>query len=142
MLVEAASASETYIDINEISNYPDTYVYVKDFPSNNEVGVIAETETGEPVGAAWLVNLPSQDHVIKYPMPELTVSVMNEYRKEGIASNLLDYLYASASQLGVKEISLGVYHKNVVAINLYLKHGWAIDGKINNDEYIMMSRYT
>lgn len=139
-LLEAAAASETYIEINEISNYPDVYAYVKDFPSSHEVGVIAETAMGELVGAVWLVNLPFHDHVVKYPMPELTIYVCDEYRKKGIASNLLDCLYEFASQLSIKEISLGVYHKNKVAINLYLKHDWIIDGKINNDEYLMMSR--
>lgn len=140
MLLEAAKASLCHIEPDRLSDYPDTEAYIKDFPGDKEVGVIAETETGEPVGAAGITNLPFQSHVVKYPMPELTVSVSPAYRRQGIASELLEYLYKWAAEEGIHEISLGVFHQNRAAINLYLKHDWVIDGTINNDEYVMMSR--
>lgn len=141
MLLESAEASCCHIDVDKLSDFPETEVYIKDFPRPLEVGVIAETATGELVGCAWISIFPEPLHVVKYPLPELTIAVLSKFRRLGVASQLLTKLYEAVIKVGIKEISLGVHYQNIAAIRLYEKHKWVVDGEINNGEYIMMSRY-
>lgn len=140
MLLESAEASYCHIDSDKLSAFPETEIYIKDFPRPSEVGIIAETEEGELAGAAWISIFPEPLHVVKYPMPELTIAVPSKFRRLGIASLLLAKLYEAVANEGITEISLGVHYQNLAAIKLYEKHNWVVDGEINNGEYIMMSR--
>ncbi len=142
MLLEATKASQQDIELEKLADYPETEMYIKDWPRASEVGVIAESQSGEPIGAAWIRIFPESVHVVKYPMPELTIAVVSGYRRMGIASMLLRKLYKNVADRGIKEISLGVHSSNVAAIELYKKDGWVIDGTIMNGEYTMMSRFT
>lgn len=79
MLVDAAAASGEFIKIEELDNYPDTARYVRSFPQNREVGVIAETKTGAKAGAAW-IRLFS--HLEDMPLaPEITIGVSENTEK-------------------------------------------------------------
>ncbi len=138
ILVDAAGASGVNIRVNELPAYPDTYQYIDGFPNRQDVGIIAETENRQPVGAAWVRLLPTDAHAVKYPMPELTMGVVTEYRGMGIGGQLMVELYKAASETGLTEISLGVHRDNAPAVGLYRKQNWVEDGFF--EEYIMMSR--
>lgn len=140
MLLECAKASCCDIHPDTLANFPETELYIKDFPRPLELGLIAETLAAEPAGAAWISIFPEPLHVVTYPMPELTVAVSPKFRKQGIASALLLKLYQRIAESGIQEISLGVHYTNVAAIHLYTQHKWSIAGEINNGEYIMMHR--
>ncbi|MDR3056540.1 MAG: GNAT family N-acetyltransferase [Prevotella sp.] len=137
ILVDAALASGVRIPISELSAHKDTYQYVEVFPRGSDVGIIAETDNGQQIGAAWVRLLSTNEHAVKYPLPELTMGVISEYRRMGIGEQILNELYMAASEMGIPEISLGVHKDNLPAIRLYKKQGTE-DGKFQ--EYIMMSR--
>lgn len=137
ILADAAAASGVNIPVNELPAYPDTYQYIEGFPKGQDVGIIAETENKLPVGAAWVRLLPTDAHVVKYPMPELTMGVLPEYRRMSIGERLMEELYKVASEKGLAEISLGVHKENTPAVSLYRKQNWVEDGVF--EEYIMMS---
>lgn len=140
ILVDAALASGVNIPIADLPAHKDTFQYIEGFPEGSDVGIIPETESGNQVGAAWVRLLPTDEHAIKYPLPELTMGVEPAYRRMGIGEKLLSELYTAASQINIPEISLGVHRNNLPAINLYKKQGWIEDGRFK--EYIMMSRKT
>lgn len=140
ILVEAAAESGVHISADELPVHPDTYQYIEKFPEGLDIGIIAETTEGLPVGAAWIRMLPDNAHTINQPMPELTMGVTSEYRRMGLGERLLEELYNAASEMNITEISLGVHKENLPAISLYKKQGWIKDGSFK--EYIMMSRKT
>ncbi len=140
ILVDAAAASGVDIAAIHLPDHPDTYQYVEGFPNASDVGVIAETTDGKPVGAAWVRMLPNDAHAVNQPLPELTMGVLPEFRRIGIGQRLMEELYKAASVMNIPVISLGVHKDNLPAINLYKKQGWVEDGSFK--EYIMMSRKT
>lgn len=126
ILLEAAAASGDFIPADKLDSFPDTARYVKGWPRKRELGVVARTKEGAPVGVAWIclfshLEEPAPDGFIP---PEITVGVLEKYRNLGLGDSLMHKLYASAKQQGWKYLSLGVHKDNHVARRLYDKHGW------------------
>jgi ribosomal protein S18 acetylase RimI-like enzyme len=138
ILISAAVASGVNIQVVDLSSHPDTYQYVEGFPKGNDIGVVAETQEGVPVGAAWVRLLPMDAHAIHEPLPELTMGVVAQYQRMGIGSQLMEELYKAARGIGIPKISLGVHKDNTPAIHLYKQQNWIEDGYYH--EYIMMSK--
>lgn len=138
ILISAAAASGVNMQMAELSSHPDTYQYVEGFPTGNDVGVIAETQEGIPVGAAWVRLLPMDAHAIHEPLPELTMGVVPQYQRMGIGSQLMEELYKAAQDMGIPKISLGVHKDNTPAVQLYKQQNWVEDGYYL--EYTMMSK--
>lgn len=139
MLIECCLASDvTSITVDNLHEYPDTEINIEGWDCEAEPGIIAETESGEPVGAVWLRNLPELGHSVDEYLPEIAVAVSSAYRQKGIAGRLMNELYRKCFEKGIRRISLGVHSGNLPAINLYKKQGWKQDGIFN--EYTMMSR--
>ena len=75
------------------------------------------------------------------------VLVKEEYRRMGIADEMIDFLIKTGSEKNLEFITLEVRTGNVPAINLYKKHGFEIQGILKNhysspkeDAYIMTVR--
>lgn len=63
---------------------------------------------------------------------ELGIGVLKEYWEMGIGSHLMDYFFKWVnSKSVVKKIDLEVREDNIRAINLYLKYGFKIEGRIS-----------
>lgn len=138
MLLECCVASGVFIDPDKLHEFPETEGYIKGWLPESEPGAIAENESGEPVGAVWVRNLPGAGHSVNEPLPEVTIAVAQRYRGMGIASQLMNELYTLSAACSVPKLSLGVQCKNVSALNLYEKQGWVKDGEFR--DYVMMSR--
>lgn len=138
ILVAAAAASGVNIPFNELHAYPDAYQYISGYPERSDVGVIAQTIEGKSIGAAWVRLLPTDEHAVGIPTPELTMGVIQEYRRKGIGQLLMTALYRAAMEKGIQVISLGVHKDNISAIMLYKKQQWSEVGTFK--DYIMMSR--
>ena len=138
ILVDAAAASGVNMSVHDLPNNPDTYQYIEGFPKGSDVGIIAEITNKQMIGAAWIRLLPTDEHVVTYPLPELTMGVIPECRRMGIGERMMEELYKAAIAMNIPEISLGVHKENLPAVNLYWKQGWKVDGTYK--EYIMMSR--
>ena len=138
ILLEAAAASGDFIPADKLDSFPDTARYVRGWPRERELGIVARTKEGLPVGVAWLclfshLEETGSDGLIP---PEITVGVLERYRNLGLGNALMKKLYLLAKQQGWKHLSLGVHKDNLFARRLYDKHGWA-QQEIFSD-YILM----
>jgi len=78
----------------------------------------------------------------------LTIAVKEEYRGKGIGTLLMDTGERYAKDRGVRRIELEVFGKNEVAIKLYEKRGYVIEGVKKNaiseeegfDDIIIMTK--
>jgi len=91
-----------------------TREYAASFGRTGDHGVIAQR--GQRVaGAAWWRHRTAANPGYGYiadDIPELTVGVRPEYRRQGVASAMLSWLEAEAARLGIRALSLSVEHDN------------------------------
>lgn len=137
MLYEATIASGQTFDVTDIKNHPHSFAYVQDFPRPGELGIIAETNAGAPIGAAWLRLFPN-DEKPGISGPELTIAIAPSYRRQGLAKRIMAHLYAAARQENITTLKLGVHHKNSPAVEFYKNDGWEPD--VVFGDYLMMKR--
>ena len=130
MLAEAANwnAERAPLSLAEILARPDFADYVDHWLRDDDIGVVAEDEHGELVGAAWCRHFPEHDPgygFIDSSIPEVTIGVAAPVRGHGVGSELLTELATVASRRGVKALSLSVEKANP-AIRLYRKQGYIV----------------
>ena len=110
-------------------------MYVKDFGEREgDVCYVAECE-GKIIGAVWVRIMNDYGHVSD-DMPSLAISLLPEYRNNGIGTALMKKMLSSLRELGYKGVSLSVQKQNY-ACSMYRKLGFkAIQEK--DEEYIMV----
>ena len=123
-----------------IINQPEIFVYIKDFGTQpGDLGVVAE-KNGRIVGAAWTRIIPAYGHVDN-ETPELAVSILPEFRGQGIGSELMNNLFELLRGNGYKRTSLSV-QKNNPAVRLYRRLGYELSGErldhAGNEDYLMV----
>jgi ribosomal protein S18 acetylase RimI-like enzyme len=120
----------------EVIEKPEIAVYIDGFGSQTgDIGVVAEQD-GKIVGAAWTRIIPAFGH-IDDDTPELAISVLPEYRNQGIGGKLLKQLFTLLAQNRYKQTSLSVQKKNP-ALHLYDRMEYKPVRE--NDEDIVMVR--
>ncbi|MBD2344269.1 GNAT family N-acetyltransferase [Anabaena subtropica] len=127
MLYEAAHlAEEGNLTVQDAMNHPDLTKYVKNWGLKDDMGFVATlVNTNQPVGAAWLRLLTSEHQGYGYVddrTPELAIAVLPEYRNQGIGTQLLKHLLATARTV-YPSISLSTRSSNP-ALRLYQRLGW------------------
>jgi len=123
----------------EIIFEPEIFVYIKDFGNENDCGVVAETD-GKIIGAAWTRIIPAYGH-IDYDTPELAISVLPDYRGQGIGTSLMEQLFECLRNRAYKRTSLSVQKDNP-AVRFYQRLGYVVtDEKLDHaghEDYIMV----
>jgi len=119
---------------------PNVYVYIKNFgDKKGDQGVIAEID-GKIVGAAWARIIPAYGHLDE-STPELAISVLTEYRGQGIGQDLMRFLFEILRKNGYARTSLSV-QKNNPAVRFYMRLGYEITEEkldhVGNEDYIMV----
>ena len=109
----------------EIIYEPEIYVYVKDFGSEDDLGVVAVLD-GKIVGAAWTRIIPAYGH-IDDKTPELAISVLPGHRGKGIGSGMMKMLFDLLREHGYERTSLSVQKDNP-AVRFYKRLGYEIIG--------------
>lgn len=72
---------------------------------------------------------------------EFGVGVLKEYWGFGIGKNLLKESIKWADSNEIKKMNLTVLETNVIAIELYLKKGFEVEGILRNDKYLSDGKY-
>ena len=125
----------------EIIFEPEIYVYIKDFGKKDDCGVIAEDD-GRVIGAAWARIIPAYGH-IDDETPELAISVLPEYRGQGVGTSMMKCLFDLLRGRGYRRTSLSVQKDNP-AVRLYERLGYRItDEKVDHaghEDYIMVKK--
>jgi ribosomal protein S18 acetylase RimI-like enzyme len=91
-----------------------------------DLGVIAETERNEPIGAAWVRLLKAHDPGYGYvddETPELAIGVYPSYRGSGVGTAMLARLIDMAKE-HYPAVSLSTRATNVPAVRLYERMGF------------------
>jgi ribosomal protein S18 acetylase RimI-like enzyme len=119
----------------EVIEQPEIAIYIDGFGGQNgDIGVVAErNET--IVGAAWTRIISAFGH-IDDKTPELAISVLPEYRNQGLGGELLKKLFELLAEKGCKQTSLSVQKANP-ALRFYQRMGYKTVRE-NDEDYIMI----
>ena len=122
-----------------IIHRPELACYVQGWGRESDCGFLAsDAVTGQPLGAVWIRLLVGEYKGYGYVddhTPELDIAVLPEYRGQGIGTQLLKHLFASAC--GQSSISLSVSAGNP-AVKLYSRFGFTVVSR--TDESLLMKR--
>ena len=120
---------------------PEIYIYVKNFGKSDDCGVVAE-HNNKIVGAAWTRIIPAFGNIDENT-PELAISILPNYRGQGVGTMLMTQLFGLLRERDYKRTSLSV-QKNNPAVRFYKRLGYEItDEKLDNighEDYIMVKR--
>lgn len=126
----------------EMVQKPDLARYVADWMKHSgDFGFIAE-DAGTPIGAAWCRRWSAGHHgygFVDEATPELSMSLLPEYRGRGIGTKLLRQLLANAGKR-FDAISLSVSVTNP-ARRLYEREGFAAVGTPENGSITMIKQF-
>lgn len=119
---------------------PEIYIYIDGFGNKpDDCGVIAEQDN-TVIGAAWVRIIPAYGHVDD-ETPELAISVLPQYRGQGVGTMLMIRLFEMLRRCGYRRTALSV-QKNNPAVRFYERLGYKItDEKAdhgNGEDYIMV----
>lgn len=104
-----------------VLDVPQIAHYAEGFGRPGDVGLVAETVAGAPIGAAWMRKYSSEDPAYGYvddDTPELSIAVVAEHRGMGLGTALLTHLIAE-----MPRCSLSVDRRNP-AVRLYERVGF------------------
>lgn len=93
---------------------PALRIYHQGWGRPGDRGCIAEV-AGEPVGAAWYRRFDHDEHgygFVAEAVPELTIGVAPDHRRQGLGRALLSALLVQARRDGVHRLSLSVEDDN------------------------------
>lgn len=109
----------------EIIKIPELACYIKDFGKETDLCLVAEIE-GDLIGAIWIRIFPETEKGFGYvdsKTPELSMSLVENYRNRGIGTQLLIAMIDKLSMLDYNQVSLSVDKLNY-AYKLYAKFGF------------------
>lgn len=118
-----------------IVEQPELRLYYEGFGTGKADYCIAAEDGGEVIGAVWTRIMNDYGHVDD-ETPSLAISLLKEYRGQGIGTRLMEKMLALLREKGFKGVSLSVQKANY-AVQMYRKVGFkTIDEK--PEEYIML----
>ena len=125
----------------EIIFEPEIFVYIKDFEGEDDCGIVAEYD-GQIVGSAWTRIITAYGH-IDNKTPELAISVLPNWRGQGIGSKMMISLFELLRERGYQQTSLSVQKDNP-AVRFYERLGYEIaDDRVdhaNHEDFVMIKR--
>lgn len=116
--------------------------YLAGWPHEGDFGVVAETDTGEPIGAAWARCLPEDGPgygFVAPDVPELTLGVLPGHRGRGHGRALMEALIRTAAERAtpVARLSLSVEDGNP-AVRLYASLGFIRVGRNGGSDTMVL----
>ncbi|MDR0306687.1 MAG: GNAT family N-acetyltransferase [Chitinispirillales bacterium] len=119
---------------------PEIYIYIDGFGSKQGDYAVTAMTNGNIAGAAWTRIIPAYGHVDE-DTPELAISVLPQYRGQGIGTMMMTHLFELLREHGYSRTSLSVQKDNP-AVRFYKRLGYKITGEktdhANHEDYIMI----
>lgn len=116
---------------------PELQVYVKDFGREKDDHCLVAEADGKIVGAVWVRVMDDYGH-IGDGIPSFAISLYEDYRGQGIGTEMMRRMLAELKQRGYEKASLAVQKENY-AVKMYRSVGFEVIGE-NEEEYIMCCR--
>jgi ribosomal protein S18 acetylase RimI-like enzyme len=140
MLYEAIYQPDENNLISEtVLETPEVKAYIKDFGNNKDDYCLVADCNDRIVGAVW-VRIISGDikgyGYIDEETPEFAISLFEEYRNQGIGSQLMFSMISYLRESGYKQTSLNVKKENY-AVKLYQKMGFKVIDQ-DDEDYLML----
>jgi ribosomal protein S18 acetylase RimI-like enzyme len=123
----------------EVLFLPEIAVYIGGWGRSGDVGLVAEGNGGEPIGAAWYRFFSEEAHgfgFVNAETPEITIAVREDRRGRGIGGALLDELITQARERRIPALSLSVEPDNP-ALRLYERASFRV---VRRDKVLTMVR--
>lgn len=119
----------------EIIEQPELKIYYEDFGTGIADHCIVADDDGRVVGAVWTRIMNDYGHVDD-ETPSFAISLYEEYRGQGIGTQLMKEMLALLKEKGYQQASLAVQKANY-AVRMYVKVGFKTVDE-NDEEYIMV----
>lgn len=122
--LSSVAAEKKYILTLEPPSFESTQTFIRSNIENNHAQYVAESNE-TIVGWADIIPFTRQSmtHV-----GSLGIGVISEFRGQGIGRRLLEITIEHAWQQGLKRLELEVFSDNEIAMNLYKKYGYQVEG--------------
>ena len=136
----ACWSGEDGVDVDEVMSEPEIAVILRDWGRPGDTASIAESETGQPMGAAWYRFYAKENHsygFVDEETPELAIAVRRECRNRGLGTSLLERLITEAAKQEVGSLSLSVDRVNY-AVRMYERAGFLNVGDEPDDHWTMV----
>ncbi|MDY2969666.1 MAG: GNAT family N-acetyltransferase [Butyricicoccus pullicaecorum] len=121
-----------------VIDLPELQIYIADFGTQFGDHCLAAEVNGKIVGTVWSRIMADYGHIDK-DTPSLAISLLPEYRGQGIGTKLLNDLLSLLCEKGFRQVSLSVQKKNP-AVRLYKRAGFQILEE-KGAEYLMFLEY-
>ena len=121
----------------EIIKKPELKLYYEDFGAGEADFCLVADDDGQIAGAVWSRIMDDYGHVDD-DTPSLAISLYEEYRGQGIGTQLMKEMLALLKEQGFGRVSLSVQKANYAA-KMYRKLGFETVRE-NDEEYIMVCR--
>ncbi|MEC0092332.1 GNAT family N-acetyltransferase [Paenibacillus macquariensis] len=111
----------------EVIKEPLIAKYLDNWGREGDMGYIAVNNEGYSIGSITMRYFNEDNKGYGYisnDTPELGMSLIKEYRGQGIGTALLRKLFEEMTELGIKRISLSVDPRNLAAVKLYQRVGF------------------
>ncbi len=118
-----------------IVELPELSLYYEDFGKGPADYCLVAEDEGLTIGAVWTRIMDDYGH-IDDDTPSLAMSVLKEYRGQGIGTCLLREMLRLLKKKGFKKVSLSVQKANF-AVSMYEKAGFRTITE-KDDEYLMV----
>ena len=119
----------------DIIERPELKLYYEDFGSGEADHCFVAEDDGKVVGAVWTRIMEDYGHVDSQT-PSFAISLIQEYRGQGIGTELMKKMLEHLKNQGFKKTSLAVQKSNY-AVRMYEKVGFRKVDE-NSEEYIMV----
>ncbi len=125
--------------VSEVMGDPDLAHYIRGWPIEGDVGVVAEVD--RPIGAAWWRFCSADEPgygFVNAVTPEISIGVVEQARGQGHGELLLQGLIEEGRKLGLQSLSLSVEPDNP-AKRLYERHGFRMVGGVGGSVTMVLT---
>ena len=140
MLVEAVNwRGQLLRTPAEVAADPALAHYLSGWQRPSDFGVVATSQAGEPIGAAWARSFDTGEPgygFVADDVPEISMAVVSAFRGHGVGTRLLVALLQAARGRGYKALSLSVEDGNP-ARALYERAGFVRHGRNGNSDVLL-----
>jgi ribosomal protein S18 acetylase RimI-like enzyme len=119
--------------LDEVLAVPDLARYVVGWGRPGDAGLVAVSEVGVQIGAAWYRLFDATDHgygFVSPTVPEVGIAISSDNRGRGLGRTLMGGLIRVARDEGRPGLSLSVEQGNLRAIRLYESLGFSRVGHV------------